>query len=85
MTEDVVFNSPKKEEEELSKQEVIKLLQSFFSAHPPQSFEVIHKGASNSGKSRYVTGLLKTLKGTFKTSLMIEKGLILEIGFELKK
>ncbi|MFN3530618.1 MAG: DUF4783 domain-containing protein [Bacteroidia bacterium] len=47
------------------------ILKTFFSKHPPKSFKVMHRGASERG-GRYLIGLMESENGSsFRTSVVI--------------
>jgi uncharacterized protein DUF4783 len=69
-------------EDDFSKKEAISVLSRFFIANPPQSFVVKHNGLSPKGEAQFHIGQLKTEKGSFRTTLMVQKELIQEIRFE---
>ena len=78
---EVTIAVPSKEED-FSKKEAIKVLSQFFIANPPQSFVVKHNGLSPKGSAQFHIGHLKTEKGSFRTTLMIQKELIQEMRFD---
>ena len=68
-----------------SKAQAEMVLENFFEKNKPQSFQIVHKGASNEG-SKYGIGKLVTQNGTFRTYIYakIVNGVyfIQEIRFE---
>jgi hypothetical protein len=61
------------EEANYKKAQAQVVVQDFFAQHSPQSFTLIHSGESSEG-SKFGTGTLNTLNGSFRVYFLIRKG-----------
>jgi antitoxin component YwqK of YwqJK toxin-antitoxin module len=65
-----------------SKSQALLVLNDFFSSNTVKDFEILHK--SDSGGSQYCIGNLKTVNGTFRTTIFMKQKGSAEVVQELR-